>query len=203
MIRRGVVLAGGASRRMGRDKALIRLPDGRTLVEHAMDRLASMCDDVVVAAGPSRGLTRFDVADGPGKGPVAGILGAAEVAAGEAEILVLACDLPAVPTELLRALTLDDSGADWVVPRWSRGIEPLCALYRPVSLMALRRRAEAGKFSLHDIQYELSTGYLEGSALHHIGRPEEMFLNVNSDRELARWRSSPGEDSMKAGRRGG
>lgn len=71
-----VVLAGGASRRMGRDKALIEL-DGQRLVDRAVERMATVADHVLVASG-GRSLGRHDeVADAPDcDGPLAGILAA-------------------------------------------------------------------------------------------------------------------------------
>lgn len=71
-----VVLAGGASRRMGRDKAVL-VVDGERLVDRMVGRMATVGDRVMVASGP-RPLGRADeVADAPGcTGPLAGILGA-------------------------------------------------------------------------------------------------------------------------------
>ena len=74
----GVVLAGGASRRMGRDKALMEL-DGEPLVARAVRLLSGVCSDVAVASGDGRrldgaGLGVRQVADVvPDAGPVAGI----------------------------------------------------------------------------------------------------------------------------------
>ncbi len=45
----GVVLAGGASRRLGFDKALFTLPDGRCLLRAVVEKLAQVCPEVVVA----------------------------------------------------------------------------------------------------------------------------------------------------------
>ncbi|HET9225447.1 MAG TPA: NTP transferase domain-containing protein, partial [Thermoanaerobaculia bacterium] len=70
----GVVLAGGASSRMGRDKALLEI-EGETLVSSAARRLGEVCEEVIVA-DRGRGLLPGSVPDGPGQGPAAGILGA-------------------------------------------------------------------------------------------------------------------------------
>ena len=86
--------------------------------------------------------------DGPGRGPAAGILGAAAAYPGR-PLLVLACDLPRVPAGLLAELRARLRRADWAVPRWSGGVEPLCALYGPAALAALGRRVERGLFALH------------------------------------------------------
>ncbi|HLY78444.1 MAG TPA: NTP transferase domain-containing protein, partial [Caulobacteraceae bacterium] len=141
----GVVLAGGASRRMGRDKAALAV-DGETLAARAARRLLGVCPRVAIADG-GRGLVPGlpCLPDAPGAGPAAGILGAARAWPGHS-LLVLACDLPRVSEALLRELVrrlpaaeggeagdapdapdapdADHAGAaadpDWVVPRWER-----------------------------------------------------------------------------------
>lgn len=182
----GVVLAGGASRRMGRDKARLEL-DGASLVERAARRLDAVVSEVVIA-DRGRGLASSyrSVDDGPGRGPAAGLLGAA-AARPDRDLLVLACDLPAVPPDLLRALAESVGGEAWV-PRWSRGVEPLCALYRPAALAALAAAVEDGHLSLVGWLRDLDrrARFLEGPALASFGSPESLFLNLNTPQDLAK-----------------
>lgn len=175
----GVVLAGGASRRMGWDKALSSLP------VLAAERLAAVCAEVAVADG-GRGLLPGlpSLPDGPGRGPAAGILGAAAAYPGR-PLLVLACDLPRVPAALLAELV--QGGYDWVVPRWSRGLEPLCALYGPAALALL---AEKKILAPHRLAGEdLAIRYLEEDDLARFGPPEEVFLNLNTPEDWNRYTS--------------
>jgi molybdopterin-guanine dinucleotide biosynthesis protein A len=188
----GVVLAGGASRRMGRDKALLVLAaGGETLAAGAARRLAAVCADVLVAdrgRGAVPGLP--SLADGPGHGPAAGLLGAARVRPGT-PLLALACDLPAVPVALLaglRDLAAETDLPDLVIPCWSGGLEPLCALWGPAALAALAGRVERGLYALHPLAAEagLAVRFLEGERLAGFGRPEELFRNVNRPEDLER-----------------
>lgn len=178
----GVVLAGGASRRMGWDKALSPLP------ALAARRLAAVCAEVALA-DRGRGLLPGlpTLPDGPGRGPAAGILGAASAYPGRS-LLVLACDLPRVPVELLAELARS-AGSDWAVPRWGRGLEPLCALYAPRALSRLR---DTGLLALRRLEEEkgLAVRYLEEDDLAPFGPPEEVFLNLNTPEDLERYTSS-------------
>jgi molybdopterin-guanine dinucleotide biosynthesis protein A len=191
-----VVLAGGDSRRMGRDKAALAM-DGETLAARAARRLLGACTRVVVADG-GRGLVPGlpSLRDAPGPGPAAGILGAALAWPGH-PLLVLACDLQRVSEallgELARRLSSAQDGetgdADWVVPRWERGLEPLCALYRPAALAALAAAVERGVAAPHRLAEAagLRIRYLEGDSLHQFGQPADLFLNLNTERDLERW----------------
>ncbi len=184
----GIVLAGGASRRMGRDKAQLAI-DGVSLAAAAAQRLATVCSEVAVADGGRRVLPELpSLADGPGRGPAAGILGAAAVYPGR-PLLVLACDLPAVPAALLAALA--QSHSDWAVPRWDRGVEPLCALYGARALAVLAERVGRGLHAPHRLAEDglLAVRYLEGDFLARFGSPEEIFLNLNTPEDLERYTS--------------
>jgi molybdopterin-guanine dinucleotide biosynthesis protein A len=183
----GIVLAGGASTRMGRDKARIEL-GGETLAEGAARRLTAVCPEVALADA-GRGLLPglLSISDGPGRGPAAGLLGAALRFPGR-PLLALACDLPRVPVALLAELALPGEGVDWAVPRRERGIEPLCALWGPRALDRLAERVERGLHALWSLAEEggLTARWLEGDLLASFGDPEEMFLNVNTPEDLER-----------------
>jgi molybdopterin-guanine dinucleotide biosynthesis protein A len=182
----GLVLAGGESRRLGRDKARLEL-GGATLPERGAERLGAACAEVALADG-GRALVpgRPSLADGEGRGPAAGILGGAAAYPGR-PLLVLACDLPCVPAALLAELARSGD-SDWTVPRWAGGIEPLCALYRPATLAALAGRVAAGRYDLHGLAAAgLAVRYLEGDELARFGDPREVFLNLNTPEDLERW----------------
>jgi molybdopterin-guanine dinucleotide biosynthesis protein A len=182
----GLVLAGGRSRRFGSDKALEPYRDTH-LAGWAAQRLASCTAEVVVADGGKNLVPPYaSVADGPGAGPAAALLGGAAARPG-ASWLVLACDLPQIPTELLRFLVEQGaSGAEAVVPYLGSRPEPLCALYGPRALSLLSRRVLAGQLALHSWleEKEMSLLRLEEKELRRFGDPRELFFNVNRPEDL-------------------
>jgi molybdenum cofactor guanylyltransferase len=186
----GLVLAGGTSRRLGSDKALLEIPiDGVPIPLPALAalRLSTVCAEVAVADRGRQLVPDLpSLLDGPGRGPAAGILGAAAAYPG-GRLLVLACDLPRVPAALLAELARPE-GSDWVVPRWTGRVEPLCALYGPAALAALADRVARGLLGPHGLTDEpsLTVRYLEGDRLARFGAPQEIFLNLNTPEDLER-----------------
>lgn len=182
------VVAGGRSRRMGRDKAL--LPWGASdLLSHALARLGELTPDVRILCGAEdryqergRPLVRDPGTDG---GALVGI--AAGLAATDAEIsLFLAVDLPLVPVALLRALLAAVAGADAAVPVADRGPEPLCAAYRRTCLDPIRLRLAADDRKMTAFWPDVRVRTLGGGELRAFGDPERLFLNVNAPADYAR-----------------
>jgi molybdopterin-guanine dinucleotide biosynthesis protein A len=163
---------------MGRDKALLEI-EGETLLARAARRLGEVCEEVLVADAGRLG----GIPDGPGRGPVAGLLGAARARSGRA-LLVLAVDLPFVPVPLLEELAR--SQADLAVPSWSGGVEPLCAFYGPAALAILEERVGQGELSLWSLPDTpgLAVRRLGEEELRRFGDPARMFLNLNRPEDL-------------------
>lgn len=183
----GVVLAGGFSRRMGRDKATLPWR-GDTLAGHAHARLLAVCPEVLVS-DRGRGVVggARSIQDGAGSGPAAGLLGAAAVAP-ESGFLALACDLPAVPVSLLAELVeLAATGADLVFPITPRGPEPLAGFYGPAALAVLATAVARGELALHPLMENpaLRVIRLEGTRLARHGDPTVVFANANTPED---WR---------------
>lgn len=139
----GVVLAGGAGRRLGGAKAMVELA-GRPLVEHAHGALAAVAGEVVVVAKRDTelpaGLTVWIEPDEP-RHPLTGLVYALERAGGRS-LLACAVDQPLLEPALLSALAAADAGgAPAVVASCAGRLEPLPGRYEPAALPALRAAA--------------------------------------------------------------
>jgi molybdopterin-guanine dinucleotide biosynthesis protein A len=164
----GLLLAGGRSSRMRRDKATLQYR-GRTQLEAAYDLLARVTDKAYVsvradqAADPLRSRYPQIVDQEPHVGPLAGIL-AAQQRHPEAAWLVLACDLPFLDEASLRHLDAhrDRSGLATAYRSSHDGLpEPLCAVYEPSSGVPLAHYAASGRNCPRKFLIEQSAKLLE------------------------------------------
>ncbi len=145
----GLVLAGGRSSRMGRDKAALFHPDGRSLARRCCDLLREAgCESVVLSLRHDQeipaGLDDLEIVRDPAgasHGPIAGIVTGMRMHP-HADWLVLACDLPRLDLLTLAHLVFHHQPADTFLAYRSESDElpePLCALYAPAALPVLER----------------------------------------------------------------
>ena len=136
----GVVLAGGASTRMGSDKAIIDVA-GRPMIDHVTSALSEVCTDLVVIGrrGELNGIPCVPD-DHPGRlGPAAGVATALRVADGRAA-LVVAVDQPFLRTETLRKLVMEPLTT---VPH-DQVLQIACALYSADASQSISDAVERG-----------------------------------------------------------
>lgn len=179
----GVVLAGGRSRRMGSDKTQLAWGDG-TLLSAAVDKLAGLCAEIVIV-GPQQEVgraVRWTTDRYVGAGPLAG-LEAGLAAASFDSVLVLACDMPAVPTELLCNISQFSRRSDLVLPVHARGYEPLCAWYkRQACLAAAERLLREGNWRLQAMRQAVASVAYAVEEYYPAGG-ERLFANLNTRTE--------------------
>lgn len=137
---KGLVLAGGESRRMGSDKALL-VRDGQSQLARGVDLLRGFIDEVYVSVRQTQSAeeerSRYpQIVDRyEGMGPIAGILSAMDVDP-SASWLVLACDLPNIDQTTIGKL-LDEHREEQPFTAYRSSYdglpEPLCAVYSPAA----------------------------------------------------------------------
>ena len=134
------VLAGGQSRRMGRDKALLPL-GGQTLIERVLAAAHPLGYPRVIIGDPTA-YAHFGLPVHPDRRPSLGPLGGLYTALSTTAtpVLLLACDLPFLTPDFLRHLVNRRGPHQAVVPHTATGLQPLCALLRAVLLSRCRSR---------------------------------------------------------------
>ena len=126
----GIILAGGKSSRMGRDKALLKY-DGKSFLEHCADTLAPVCDEVLISANhsyPDIGLkVVYDIYDN--KGPIGGIYAGMQIAVHD-NIICLSVDSPLVTSQFLQWMLDAQTGTKSLFVKENDLYHPLIAIYR-------------------------------------------------------------------------
>jgi molybdopterin-guanine dinucleotide biosynthesis protein A len=182
------VLAGGASRRMGREKAA--LPYGAsTLLEFQTARLAELFDEVLVVAKEAPGFpvgpARVVLDRAPDRAAMHGLTRALEETPDR--IFVLAVDHPAVPPALIRAIAYRslEGDAPAVVPRAGGRLQPLAAVWRRGCLAEARARADAGDLSLHGLARAVGAEIFDEREWSEIDPSGMAFANLNTLEDYA------------------
>lgn len=189
------ILAGGESRRMGRNKAFLRLiPDGPTLIETVVARLAEAGyqSPLLVANAPADyaflGLPTFPDSI-QGKGALGGILTTLQHSPHEL-VLVVACDMPALNPVLLRYMSMQPAGYDAYVPAWlsssgERQVEPLHAVYTRSCIPEIEGRIREERLKVGDLLDALNVLYLPEAEMRGYDPNLLSFSNINTPDEWA------------------
>jgi molybdopterin-guanine dinucleotide biosynthesis protein A len=195
----GYVMAGGASRRFGADKALVEF-GGKTL-------LARMCGLVETATGsvrviaPRERYVDYGVAivedRWPDEGPLGGIITAlrstAASGAGQDWNLIVSCDMPFLTREWLEFLRerAVASDAEVVVPRSAYGLEPLCACWRTSAATSLHAAFDEGVRKVTEAMKRLRMEVLDETHWKRFDSAGQLFWNMNTPQDyeaaLRKW----------------
>ena len=155
----GIVLAGGRSSRMGRDKALLRWR-GQTLLDHQLETLRLSGVDQTCVSG--RRPEHNGIADPqPGAGPLGGLAGVAAAIQEDVNLLIVPVDMPLLSPELLRRLGHENPAASCL--RFAGKILPVRLRLDRTARSLLQQRLEAerpGERSLHALQRDLNAAEL-------------------------------------------
>lgn len=187
----GIVLAGGGSRRLGRQKSL-ELVAGRTLLERALTALAQVTADIIIVIAPGQdrsSIPRYvpariveDVL--PDRGPVAALY-TGLVSAGSAYAWAVGCDMPSIDPGLLRYLMAEAPGYQAAVPVVGGRLQPLHAVYCRTALPALASLLGDPRAGLHRFLDRLRVRHVEETEAGGPGAWSRSCFNVNTERDLA------------------
>ena len=183
------IQAGGESRRMGSDKALLPFL-GRPLILRVLSRLALIADEVLVTSNQPEKYRFLGLAPIPDLVPGVGALGGlytAFSAASHPYVAAVACDMPFASPELFLAelVMLRESGADVVIPRLDSGTEPFHAVYRAEACLPyVRESIEAGKRRADAWFEQVNIRYMDPVEIEPYDPDQMAFFNINTPEEL-------------------
>ncbi|WP_129671846.1 molybdenum cofactor guanylyltransferase [Candidatus Chloroploca sp. Khr17] len=193
-----VVLAGGASRRLGTDKRRLRLwgDAGPTLLEHTLAVVAPLCAEVVVVLNDASAwpdLKVRTVSDIYSDGGALGGIYSGLQAITTPYALVVACDMPLLNQTLLAAMLAWPRNYDLLVPRHATstttrnlaGFEPLHAIYRRTCLEPMRQVLEAGQRRIIDVYPRLDVICIEPAFWQRYDPAGQSLRSLNTPPDLA------------------
>lgn len=189
----GLILAGGRSKRLGRDKALLPWPSESsetTLLHHVHGVLASVCDDVIVV-GNRADLPGFNVASDVASvgSSLTGLVSGLQ-AARTPLVLAVACDMPFLNGRLLRALMgLATEEWDAVAPLIRHEPETLHTVYHKRCLPIAAQMLQAGDLKLARLLERLRVRRMSLDEIRRFDPHFTSFSNINTPEELAQARA--------------
>ena len=185
-----VVLAGGRSRRLGRDKAL-ELVGGVPLVSRVTSAIETISSETVIVVAEERqaqalplpGDARIVQDLYPNSGSLGGIL-TGLIAATGVWTLVVACDMPFLNRALLSEMASNRDDCDAVVPLLNGRPEPTHALYSKVCIEPIRNKLEAGELKISAFFESVRVKYVPQRTVEMIDPGLWSFFNVNTPQDL-------------------
>lgn len=186
----GIVLAGGLSRRLGRDKAVEPI-GGEPLIARCIGRLSAVADEIIVVVNciergeqlllPPACRVAVDVyAD---SGSLGGIFSGVSAMGNEWGVVV-ACDMPFLNIALLKYMLSLHERFDAVVPVLDGRPEPTHALYSKACLPHIERRLQAGDLKIARFFDDVSVRYVSQKEVDAHDPDHLSFFNVNTQSDL-------------------
>jgi len=190
------ILAGGAGRRMGCDKALA-LFRGRPLLLNVMDRLQPLFERILIvgraedwmmsALGVEMPGVRCISDYRPGLGPAAGLLTAMETCreAGATEVFLCGCDMPYIAAPVVEYLLEQRRGYLACVPEIGGRLQPLHAVYSTAAIPIVRKSLEEGERSMGAVLERLHARIVSEEPFRALDPTLSSFVNFNHAADLA------------------
>ena len=191
----GIILAGGLSRRLGRDKALEPFR-GQPLISRVMERLDTLTDETVVVVNteargeelplPKDAKAAVDMY--PDSGSLGGIFTGLAAATNDWGFAV-ACDMPFLNAALIKHMITLREGYDAIVPVIDGYPEPTHALYSKACLPHIERRLKARQLKIAGFFDDVRVRYVGADEIDRFDSERLSFFNVNTPEDLSRARS--------------
>ncbi len=180
------ILAGGQSKRMGKDKGLVEL-DGKPMVVHVIDTIEKIVSPIIISTNNYDEYSKFgykvieDVY--PLAGPIGGLYSCLYHTKNDC-VLIVACDMPYINEGLIEYLiSKTDNSSDIIVPSHRGLIEPLCAIYNKRILSVVKQRILGSNRKMLDLLSQCKTKVINIETTHEYYH-KYLFKNINEGSDL-------------------
>ena len=188
----GVILAGGQSRRMGQNKALMPLGD-EALIVHVIRQIESVTDELLLITNEPDLYTTLQLPTHTDILPEAGALGGLHAGltyAANDVVLCVGCDMPLLQPNLLSYLTTLMGDYDAVVPSVQAGerstavLQTLSAVYSKRCLPVIHRMLVAGELRIHALYDRIHTRVVHPHEWQALDPQGLTFFNINTPEDF-------------------
>ena len=181
-----IILAGGASRRMGRDKAFIQI-EGIRLLDYVYKKCRELFSEIIIVTNQPQQFVDYQTPvvpdEIPGIGSIGGLYTGLRRASNYYSFCV-ACDMPFLNPELIALIIEKRRNNDVIIPRTRAGLEPLHALYSKRCIEPLKKYIEKGDLKISNILAEVKVRYCNEEEIKKVDPSLLSFMNVNTKKEL-------------------
>jgi molybdenum cofactor guanylyltransferase len=188
----GIILSGGKSSRMGKNKAFIEV-DGITIIQRIYNLFKTLFSEILIVANETELFRNFEAKIYRDLIPDRGALGGLYTGIFSSSFphaFCVGCDMPFLKAPLIRYLTNKIEDYDVVVPRTKDGFQPLHAIYSKNCLNPIRKIMEQKQFKIIDFYPMVKVNVVEEDEFRSLDPVKESFLNVNTPEELGWIRKS-------------
>jgi molybdopterin-guanine dinucleotide biosynthesis protein A len=179
------ILAGGQSKRMGRDKATIKVGE-MDLIEHVYSKVQDIFNDIFVVSSHHdsiRGISAPVFRDAlPQGGSLVGIISAL-LYSRTPHVFVVACDMPFLDSGFIRTMINGIGNEDIIVPKTTAGYEPLHAIYSRTCLSYMLKLIDANRFKIDKIFPFLNVRAVRVE-IQSSSEGVSVFTNINTEKDL-------------------
>jgi len=178
-------LAGGASVRMGRDKATLLVKD-RPLISYVYDKVKDVFEDIIILSNNSYVLNGIHVPVIKDIVPIQSTLtgiASALIHTQNPYVFVVACDMPNLSREGILYLMENAQGEDIIIPRTEKGYEPLHAIYNRTCIPYMLSLIERREFKISSIFPYVNVKVIDDSPIFQKNHMP-VFININITEDL-------------------
>ena len=187
----GVILAGGSSKRYGKNKAFLKIGSAR-LIDSILQEMQTIFKRVILITNEKK---KYEYLEIPmfedhvkGLGPLGGIYTGLMSMPDQAGFFV-ACDMPLINRQLVRYMVDIKGNHRAVVPSVADKIEPLHAIYFQSCLKPIKHLIASNRYQVRLFYDYIPVRYVKEGEIRKFCCPSKAFLNINTPDEFAKIKS--------------
>lgn len=181
-----VILAGGKSKRFGKNKAFLKVGN-KTLINLIVDKMRKLSDELIIVTNTPEKfyylnvkLTKDIIKN---KGPLGGIYTGLYIAKNKS-ILVIACDMPFLNMSFIKHIISYSQEYDVVIPKIDKFLEPIHATYSKKCLKPIKRLLDANNLKIIDFFSDVNVKFVKNKEIKRYDPKFLSFFNINTLSDL-------------------